>query len=65
MDRADIYTAQFDVISDNGRRRFSVATEWRERAGDGSIPTEAVYRDETYALDVEDDDGITIYVRQL
>lgn len=65
MDREDLYTAQFDVISAGGRRRFSVGTEPRAREADGSIPTEAWFQGEEYRLDVEDDYGISIYVRWL
>lgn len=65
MERADVYTAQFDVVSEGGRRRFTVGTEPRERDNDGAIPTEAWFQGEEYRLDVEDDDGTTIYVRRL
>ncbi|MGN6219523.1 MAG: hypothetical protein ACTHNQ_08465 [Microbacterium sp.] len=65
MDPADLYTAQFDVVSAGGARRFTVGTEWRDREGDGAIPTEAWFHGEEFRLDVEDDDGITIYVRRL
>lgn len=65
MDRADVYTAQFDVISAGGRRRFSVGSEQLERESDGAIPTEAWFQGEEYRLDVEDDDGVSIYVRWL
>ncbi|NLP82567.1 hypothetical protein HF576_01770 [Microbacterium sp. CFH 90308] len=65
MERADLFTAQFDEVSDNGRRRFMVATELREREADGSIPARAWFNGEEFELDAEDDDGITIYVRQL
>ncbi|MDF2563436.1 MAG: hypothetical protein K0R99_4882 [Microbacterium sp.] len=65
MDREEPYAAQFDVISAGGRRRFSVGTESRDRDSDGAIPTEAWFQGEEYRLDVEDDDGVSIYVRWL
>lgn len=65
MDRADLFTAQFDEVSDNGRRRFTVGTELRERGPGGSIPMRASFDGQEFELDVEDDDGITIYVRNL
>lgn len=63
MERADLYTAQFDVVSDGGRRRFTEGTELRERRPDGSIPPVAMLGEERYELDVEDDDGISVYLR--
>lgn len=65
MERADVYTAQFDVVSAGGGRRFTLGTEARDREADGAIPTEAWFHGEEYRLDVEDDNGITIYVRRL
>ena len=65
MERQDLYTAQFDVVSSGGRRRFSVGLEGRDRDADGAIPTEAWFQGEEYRLDVEDEDGVAIYVRRL
>jgi hypothetical protein len=65
MERADLYTAQFDEVSAGGEHRFTMGLEQRDREPDGSIPTEAWFRGEEYRLDVEDDDGVTIYVRRL
>lgn len=65
MERADLYTAQFDVVSHGGRNRFTIGEEQRDRESDGSIPTEAWFQGEEYRLDVEDDGGVTIYVRRL
>jgi hypothetical protein len=63
MERADLYTAQFDVLSEDGRHRFSLGVELRERNPDGTIPRTAEYDTHLYELDTEDDGGITIYVR--
>jgi len=65
MDRADLFTAQFDVVSAGGQRRFTEGSEARERDRDGAIPTEAWFEGEEYRLDVEDDGGVAIYVRRL
>lgn len=65
MERDDVYTAQFDVVTAGGGRRFTVGTEARDREADGAIPTEAWFHGEEYRLDVEDDQGIAIYVRRL
>ncbi|WP_127818285.1 hypothetical protein [Microbacterium sp. CPCC 204701] len=65
MERADLHTARFDVVSEGGRSRFTVGEEQRGRESDGSIPTEAWFHGEEYRLDVEDDDGVTVYVRRL
>lgn len=65
MEPADPYTAQFDVVSEGGRSRFTVGEEQRGRESDGSIPTEAWFQGEEYRLDVEDVDGVAVYVRRL
>lgn len=65
MTLRELYTAQFDVVSAGGRRRFSVGTEARDREPDSSIPTEAWFEGEEYRLDVEGDGGISVYVKRL
>jgi len=65
MDRADLYPARFDMVSAGGRNRSTVGEELRERDTDGAIPTEAWFQGEEYRLDVEDDDGVSIYVRRM
>lgn len=65
MDRPDLYSAQFDEVTEFGHRRVTVGIENRDRESDGSIPTEAWFRGEEYRLDVEDQDGVAIYVRRL
>lgn len=64
MERADIYTAQFDDVSVGGHHRVTVGVEGRDRESDGSIPPRAWFRSEEYTLDVENDGGIAIYVRR-
>ncbi len=65
MDGADLYTAQFDEVAAGGQRRFTRGLELRDREPDGSIPTEAWFHGEEFRLDVENDDGVSIYVRRL
>lgn len=65
MERADLYTAQFDVVNTGGGRRFTVGVETCERDDDGAIPTEAWFQGEEFRLEVEDDDGVAVYVRRL
>lgn len=64
MSRDDIYTAQFDEVSETGRR-FTVHTMALEYGLDGAVLAVAEFDGHEYSLDVEDDDGITIYVREL
>jgi hypothetical protein len=65
MESAEPYTAQFDEVSLGGRARLTVGLELRDRESDGSIPTEAWFHGEEFRLDVEDRDGVAIYVRRL
>lgn len=63
MDRAEPFTAQFDEI--RGGRRVTVGIEKRDLESDGSTPPHAWFSGEEFELDVEDRDGVTIYVRRL
>jgi hypothetical protein len=65
MDPPDVFTARFDEVAAGGRRRVTVGIESRDRESDGSIPTAAWFRGEEYRLDVEDEAGVSIYVRRL
>jgi hypothetical protein len=62
MHRVEHFTAQFDEIR-AGRRR-TVGVETRDLESDGSIPPHAWFQGEEFELDVEDDEGTTIYVRR-
>ena len=66
MERADGYTARFDVVKRGSSQRVTVGAELRNRDDDGAIPTEAWFHGEEYRLDVESDaDETSIYVRRL
>ena len=65
MEPPNVYRARFDEVATGGRRRITVGIEILDRESDGSIPTAAWFRGEEYRLDIEDDEGVTIYVRRL
>ncbi|MBD8024417.1 hypothetical protein [Microbacterium gallinarum] len=65
MEPPNVYRARFDEVATGGRRRITVGIEILDRESDGSIPTAAWFRGEEYRLDIEDDEGVAIYVRRL
>lgn len=60
-----MYTARFDEVGIHGGRRVTLGEEERDREEDGAIPRVAWFHGEEYYLDVEDNDGVAIYVRRL
>ena len=62
--RSESFTVQFDELDRSGRRT-TLGTEQRDRDTDGATPSHCWYRGEEFELDVEDVDGVTIYVRRL
>ncbi|WP_341998914.1 hypothetical protein MRBLWH7_000539 [Microbacterium sp. LWH7-1.2] len=65
MEPPNVYKARFDEVATGRRRRVTVGIEILDRESDGSVPTAAWFRGEEYRLDIEDDEGVAIYVRRL
>ncbi len=65
MEPSNVCKARFDEVVTGGRRRVTVGIEILDRDSDGSVPTAAWFRGEEYRLDIEDAEGVAIYVRRL
>ncbi|WP_426320785.1 hypothetical protein [Microbacterium sp. E-13] len=64
MQPSNVFNARFDEVATGGERRVTVGVQILDRESDGSIPVAAWFRGEEYRLDVEDQDGVAIYVRR-
>ncbi|MBP1077098.1 hypothetical protein JOD63_001066 [Microbacterium terrae] len=64
MDPPNVCTARFDEVVTGGRRWATVGIEILARESDGSVPTAAWFRGEEYRLEIEDEEGVAIYVRR-
>ena len=65
MEPPNVCKARFDEVATGGRRRVTVGMEILDRESDGSVPTAAWFRGEEYRLEIEDEEGVAVYVRRL